>query len=78
MMIEDYKGIVLHEPENATNENEVEKIINSSIKQFPEEHLYSYLVVVYLHVLQNGLEHLPGGDMDSFKRRNIRHALNLL
>lgn len=77
-MIEEYKETVLHELEKATGEYEIEQIINRSIEQFPEDDLYRYLVVIFLHVLQNGLEHLSEENPDSLRRKNIRHALNYL
>lgn len=78
MMIEEYKEAVVHELEKAVDEKEVEQIINHSIERFPEEDLYRYLVVIYLHILQNGLEELSEQNVDSAKKRNIRHALNYL
>ena len=78
MMIEEYKETVLHELEEATNEDKVEQIINRSIEQFPEMDLYRHLVVIYLHILQNELVHLSEENVDSFKRVIIRHALNYL
>lgn len=77
-MIEEYKEVVLHELERADNGNEVEGIINRSIERFPEEDLYRYLVVIYLHILQNGLEELSEQNVDSVKKRNVRHALKYL
>ena len=78
MMIDEYKETVLHDLEKAFDEKEVEQIINHSIEQFPEEDLYRYLVVIYLHILQGGLEELSVQNVESGKRRNIRHALNYL
>lgn len=78
MMIEEYKETVVHELEKAVDEKEVEQIINRSIEQFPEEDLYRYLVVIYLHILQDGLEELSVQNVESGKRRNIRSALNYL
>lgn len=78
MMIEEYKETVVHELEKAVDEKEVEQIINRSIEQFPEEDLYRYLVVIYLHILQDGLEELSVQNVESGKRRNVRYALNYL
>lgn len=78
MMIEEYKGTVLHELENACGEEEVEQIINSSIERFPENDLFRYLVIIYLHILQNELQKLSEQNVDSPRKRNIRHALNYL
>jgi hypothetical protein len=78
MMIEEYKKAVLHELEKAGNGHEVEQIINRSVERFPEGDLYRHLVVIYLHILQNGLEELPEENEDFVKKRNIRHALNYL
>jgi len=77
-MIEEYKETILHELEKAGDCDEVEQIINRSIEQFPEEDLYRFLVIIYLHILQNGLEKLSDQNFDSVRRRNIRHALNYL
>ena len=77
-MIEEYKERVLHELEKAEDGNEVEKIIIRSVEKFPEGDLYRHLVVIYLHILYNGLEKLPQQNNDFVKRRNIRHALNYL
>lgn len=55
-MIEEYKETVLHELENACGEKEVEQIINSSIERFPENDLFRYLVIIYLHTLVSRLE----------------------
>lgn len=78
MMIEEYKKVVLHELAKAGNGHEVEQIINRSVEKFPEGDLYRHLVVIYLHILQSGLEELPEQNDDFDKRRNIRHALNYL
>ena len=78
MMIEEYKETIVHELEKAVDEKEVEQIINRSIEQFPEEDLYRYLVVIYLHILQDGLEELSVQNVESGKRRNVRYALNYL
>lgn len=77
-MIEEYKETVLHELENAGGEEEVEQIINSSIVRFPENDLFRYLVIIYLHILQNELQKLSEQNVDSPRKRNIRHALNYL
>lgn len=78
MMIDEYKKTVLYELEKATSEFEIEQIINQSIEQIPEGDLYRYLVVIYLHVLQNGLAHLSEENAATIKRKNIRQALNYL
>jgi hypothetical protein len=78
MMIEEYKETVLHELEKADDGNEVAQIINRSVERFPEGDLYRHLVVIYLHILQNGLEELPEQEDDFVKRRNIQYALNYL
>lgn len=85
MMIEDYKETVLNKLQKANDCEEVEQIINSSIEQFQEEDLYRFLVIIYLHILQNGLKkivdlHTNYVDLnvDSVKLYNIRHALNYL
>lgn len=78
MMIEEYKETVLHELEKAGDCDEVEQIINRSIEQFPEEDLYRFLVIIYLHILQNELKKISEQNVDSAKWRNIRHALNYL
>lgn len=77
-MIEEYKMSVLLQLEKAGDGKEVEQIINRSIEQFPGEDLYRYLVIIYLHILQNGLEELSEKNVDSVKRSNVRHALNYL
>lgn len=77
-MIEEYKETVLHELENASNEEEVEEIINISIERFPENDLFRYLVIIYLHILQNELQKLSEQNVGFFRKRNIRHALNYL
>lgn len=77
-MIVEYKETIVHDLEKAVDEKEVEQIINRSIEQFPEEDLYRYLVVIYLHILQDGLEELSVQNVESGKRRNVRHALNYL
>lgn len=77
-MIEEYKETVLHELENASGEEEVEQIINSSIERFPENDLFRYLVIIYLHILQNELQKLSEQNIVSPRKRNIRHALNYL
>lgn len=77
-MIEEYKETVLHELENACGVEEVEQIINCSIERFPENDLFRYLVIIYLHILQNELQKLSGLNVDSPRKRNIRHALNYL
>jgi len=77
-MIEEYKETVLHELENACGEEEVEQIINSSIERFPENDLFRYLVIIYLHILQNELQKLSEQNVDSPRKRNICHALNYL
>lgn len=78
MIIEEYKETVLHELEKADDGNEVVEIINPSVERFPEGDLYKHLVVIYLHILQNGLEELPEQDDDFIKRRNIQYSLNYL
>lgn len=78
MMIEDYKETILHKLEKAGACEEVEQIINRSIEQFPEEDLYRFLVIIYLHILQNDLEKFSKQNVDSAKWCNIRHALNYL
>lgn len=78
MMIEKYKEAVVQELEKAVDEKDVEQIINRSIEQFPEDDLYRYLVVIYLHILQDGLEELSVQNAESGKKRNIRNALNYL
>lgn len=78
MILEKYKETVVHELENAVDEKEVEQIIIRSIEQFPEEDLYRYLVVIYLHILQNGLKELSEQNAELGKRRNLRSALNYL
>lgn len=78
MMIEEYKETVLHELENAGNDNEVEQIINRSVERFPEGDLYGHLVVIYLHILQNGLEEFSEQIVDSVRKRNLWHALKYL
>lgn len=78
MMIDEYKETVIHKLEKASDGNEIEQIINGSVEKFPEGDLYRHLVVIYLHILQNGLEELPEQNDDFVKRRNIRHALNYL
>ena len=77
-MIEEYKETVLHELENASGEEEVEQIINSSIERFPENDLFRYLVIIYLHILQNELQKLSEQNVHPSRKRNIRHALNYL
>ena len=49
-----------------------------SYEQFPEDNKYRFLVIIYLHILQNGLEKLTEENFDSGKRRNIWHTLNYL
>lgn len=78
MMLEDYKETVLHKLEKAVDCSEVEQIINSSVEQFPEKDIYRFLVIIYLHILQNELQKLSEQNVDSNKKRNIRHALNYL
>ena len=78
MMIEEYKEKVLHKLENACGEEEVEQIINCSIERLPENDLFRYLVIIYLHILQNELQKLSGQDIVSTGKHNIRHALNYL
>ena len=77
-MIEEYKEDVLHELEKANNCEEVEKIIIRSVEQFPENDLFRYLVIIYLHILQNELQKLSQQNVESARKRNIRHALNYL
>ncbi|MDP4262005.1 MAG: hypothetical protein Q8941_05685 [Bacteroidota bacterium] len=78
MMIEEYKETVLHELEKAVDEYEVEQIINRSVEQFPENDLFRYLVIIYLHILQSELKKLSEQNIDSPRKRNIRHGLNYL
>ena len=78
MMIEEYKKTVLHKLENACGEEEVEQIVNCSIERLPENDLFRYLVIIYLHLLQNELQKLSGQKIVSPWKRNIRHALNYL
>lgn len=77
-MIEEYKETILHELEKAVNDDQVEEIINQSIERFPENDLFRYLVIVYLHLLQNELQKLSEQNVDTPRRRNIRCALNYL
>ena len=77
-MIEEYKEDVLHKLEKANNCEEVEKIIIRSVEQFPENDLFRYLVIIYLHILQNELQKLSQQNIESARKRNIRHALNYL
>jgi len=77
-MIEEYKETVLHELENAVDEEEVGQIIDCSIDRFPENDLFRYLVIIYLHILQNELQKLSEKNVDSPRKRNIRYALNYL
>ena len=77
-MIEEYKETILHELERARNDEEVEQIINRSIEQFKDDDLYRFLVIIFLHILQNGLEKLSEYDFESGIWRNILYALNYL
>lgn len=77
-MIEEYKETVLYELENAGDEEEVGQIINRSIERFPENGLFRYLVIIYLHLLQNELQKISEHNVESPRKRNIRHALNYL
>lgn len=78
MMIDEYKEAVLQDLEKAFDEKEVEQIINRSVERFPEDDLYRYLVIIYLHILQNGLKKLSEETVETVKKRNVRHALNYL
>ena len=78
MMIEEYKETVLHELEKATDDSDVEQVINRSVDRFPEGDLYRHLVVIYLHILQSGLEKFPKEDDNFVKKRNTHHALEYL
>lgn len=77
-MIEEYKEAILHELEKVNELDEVEKIINRSIEQSPENYLFRYLVIIYPHILQNGLKKLSQENVDSHGKRNIQCALNYL
>ena len=78
MTIEEYKVAILHRLEKANNCEEVEKIIIRSVEQFPENDLFRYLVIIYLHILQNELRKLSLQNVESARKHNIRHALNYL
>jgi hypothetical protein len=78
MMIEEYKEAILHELEKVNEIDEVEKIINRSIEQFPENYLFRYLVIIYLRILQNGSKKLSQENVDSYRKRNIQYTLNYL
>ena len=78
MMIEEYKETVLHELEKAVDCEEVEQIINRSIERFPENDLFRYLVIIYLHILQNELQRHSEQHVDTPRKRNLRNALNYL
>jgi hypothetical protein len=78
MMIDDYKETILHELEKARNEREVEQIINRSIEEFSQDDLYKHLVIIFLHVLQSGLEHVTIEKVNTARTQNIQHALNYL
>ncbi len=77
-MIEEYKESVLHELEKATDDSDVEQVIIRSVDRFPEGDLYKHLVVIYLHILQSGLERFPKEDNNFVKKHNIHHAIEYL
>ena len=68
-MIEEYKEAILHELEKVNELDEVEKIINRSIEQSPENYLFRYLVIIYPHILQNGLKKLLLKPSDLFAKK---------
>ncbi len=78
MLIEEYKETILDELEQARDEDETEQIINRSIDQFKDDNFYGFLVIIYLHILQNGLEKLSKNDFDSRIWHNVSHALDYL
>lgn len=77
-MIDEYKETILHELENAVNEDEVKQIIDRSTEQFKADDFYRYLVIIYLHILQNEIEEVSEEEFDAVKKNNLRHALNYL
>jgi hypothetical protein len=77
-MIEDYIETVLHDLGNASNDNEVELVIDRSVQQFPEDDPFSHLVIIYMHVLQHELEKFLKTNAGPAWECNIRHALDYL
>jgi len=75
MTIEEFKETVLRQLEKAENCEEVEQIINHSIEQIQDDSLYTYLIIIFLHILQNDLENLSEADFDSVRWRNIHCAV---
>ena len=48
------------------------------VEQFKDDDLFRFLVIIFLHILQNGLEKLSEHDFDSGIWRNILSALTYL
>ena len=78
MTIEEFKEAILHQLEKAKDCEEVEQIINHSIEQIQDDNLYTDLIIIFLHILQNDLERLSETDFDSVRWRNIRCAVMYL
>ena len=77
-MIEEYKRTVLHELGKAGSKEGVKQIINRSVDRFPENDLFRYLVIIYLHILQNELQKPSEQNIISSGKCNIRDALDYL